>query len=461
MWWTAYDGTKNRIYYAESTNGWDWVNYKLVMETPNQAKGACVIKDGSIYRIWWSEHDGTGFRIMYSTSNDGTAWVDHKLCFGYGIISPDTDKHTTDPHVIKDGSTYRMYCNAVDTVYTLRIYHSEIVDNYAASSTYESPIIDLGSSYQGDLIAMHSDIPPGCSLTLQGRSGSEAKVYGTGIDGVTPKYTNPEHPEKVTGTLFWRAAPYNTLQWKDDSQPTPTYGDAVTIDTTTTKSYKIHDGSQETNFIEVEVAGLYLPAYDTTGTYISSEWTEFSPYPAKSLENLGNNKMLFINRTNTDARLTLAEQSNRFWQYRIEGTTPGSTTWVVRDVILLPRPTNWSNLQVLDTSVETQTEIQNCPRNRYWQWLLLGASNGTETWSFSSFSMRANYFAVDLKPTNFGGYPLYTIGCTNLKRIEINAGVEKIYSIAHSTAEEDLTQINTVERFDGEAAFPGVDLGTE
>jgi len=147
MWWTAYDGTKNRIYYAESTNGWDWVNYKLVMETPNHAKGACVIKDGSIYRIWWSEHDGTGFRILYSTSDDGKLWKNHTLCFGYGIVSPDADKYTTDPRVIKDGSTYRMYWNSIDTGYTHRIYHSEIVDNYAASSSYESPIIDLGSSY--------------------------------------------------------------------------------------------------------------------------------------------------------------------------------------------------------------------------------------------------------------------------------------------------------------------------
>jgi hypothetical protein len=296
--------------------------------------------------------------------------------------------------------------------------------DFSSTSIFESSIIDLGSSFEADMIAIHSDVPGTSTLTLQARSGSEAQAYDTGITGVTPKYTNPDHPVG-TGTLRWDPN-YSTLQWRDNSQPAPDFGDPVTIDVSGT--YKIKDRAEPKNFIEVEVDKTALPPvpYIVEADYLTSEWKPLTPTYPTGLT--GNRKITLINRTNPDSGLQLAKQSNRFWQYRIEGTTNGKETWKVRDVIFIPKPTNWDVLQ------ETAS-VGNCETNRYFQWIILGSTDLLNTWEVYSFKVEARFFGVDLK----GTYPDMGIGCTNLKSAKFSTGGPEIYSISYSAEETELT----------------------
>jgi len=277
---------------------------------------------------------------------------------------------------------------------------------YAATSTYESSIIDLNSDYNGDLVVFYTDIPTGTSLSGQIRSGNAVTLTSGGISGVTGKYTNPEHPNGVSGTLLFTSAD-TTLQWRDDSQATPTYG--VAVDVSAGGTFKIYDGSVTTNFIEVEVDATSLPATDTTATYTTSIWTSFTA-PASLI--LGAYK---ANTFSIDQTTAIA---NRFWQYRINGTTDGSSTWVVKDVIFLPQPTGWGRLE---------TEILNCDAERYWQFLLFGV--GSE-WSFDEIIFSYKHFAQDLK------LPGFIYGNVFLKTVSVNVA-ETLYSLEFSQSETD------------------------
>jgi len=82
--------------------------------------------------------------------------------------------------------------------------------------------------------------------------------------------------------------------------------------------------------------------------------------------------------------------------------------------------------------------------------MLVGATDGTNTWSVSQADLLCKFFAVDLK----GTYPDMGIGCTNLKQIELNSGsTDQIQTIAYSTAEQDLSAFNAVTWIDGETTL--------
>ncbi|MDI6603477.1 MAG: LamG domain-containing protein, partial [Patescibacteria group bacterium] len=61
-------------------------------------------------------------------------------------------------------------------IYNRALSASEIQQHYEAgspahSSTYESSVMDLGSAYSGDLLAIQADVPTGTSLSAQVRAG--------------------------------------------------------------------------------------------------------------------------------------------------------------------------------------------------------------------------------------------------------------------------------------------------
>ncbi|MDO8683572.1 MAG: hypothetical protein Q7N50_08830 [Armatimonadota bacterium] len=96
------------------------------------AVGACVIKDGSTYKMWYtgwngeSEHIGGGienkinYRIGYATSTDGKVWTKYtgsagaNSIFGLGAAGSQDAKGVGQPFVLKEGSTYRMWYEGFD-----------------------------------------------------------------------------------------------------------------------------------------------------------------------------------------------------------------------------------------------------------------------------------------------------------------------------------------------------------
>jgi hypothetical protein len=93
---------------------------------------ACVIADGSNYRMWYTGWDGSseptapglvrqiGFRIGYATSPDGNRWTKHAGAAGAGAVlglgaqgEPDAQA-AAHPSVLKEGARYRMWYECDD-----------------------------------------------------------------------------------------------------------------------------------------------------------------------------------------------------------------------------------------------------------------------------------------------------------------------------------------------------------
>jgi len=196
MWYSGYDGTYYRIYYATSPNGLTWTKYNNAIPSNSDSSSTdgriplgtdtkgddggtrrpAVIKDGSTYKMWYSGSDGTYWRTYYATSSDGLTWTKYNNTTPSNSDSSSTDGRiplgssgkgdetgATAPSVIKDGSTYKMWYSGVDNVSSRgRTFYATSSDgltwiklNNTSPNTYpnpsESPTTD-GRMAQGILL---------------------------------------------------------------------------------------------------------------------------------------------------------------------------------------------------------------------------------------------------------------------------------------------------------------------
>ncbi|MFH1677929.1 MAG: hypothetical protein ABH888_03910 [Patescibacteria group bacterium] len=84
---------------------------------------------------------------------------------------------------------------------------------------------------------------------------------------------------------------------------------------------------------------------------------------------------------------------NIYWQYRLNGTNTITASWLVRSVVLLPKPTNWSKCVDITT---VPTNAQNLALNQYHQTIVIGATNRIANWEFDKTDLVSKFTAIDL-----------------------------------------------------------------
>jgi len=196
MWYSGYDGTYYRIYYATSPDGLTWTKYNNAIPSNSNSSSTdgriplgtdtkgddggtrrpAVIKDGPTYKMWYSGSDGTYWRTYYATSSDGLTWTKYNNAIPSNSDSSSTDGRiplgssgkgdetgASSPSVIKDGSTYKMWYAGTDNVSSYgRTFYATSSDgltwtklNNTSPNTYpnpsESPTTD-GRMAQGILL---------------------------------------------------------------------------------------------------------------------------------------------------------------------------------------------------------------------------------------------------------------------------------------------------------------------
>ena len=135
MWYSGAGAVFGEIGYATSPDGLVWTKYDDETKDPAldgdaiadpvpvlehglggsadsfAASDPSVIKDGETWKMWYTGDDSNRKRIAYATSPDGIAWTK-----GGKVISPEdpgANENYGDgafsPTVVKDGTTYRMY----------------------------------------------------------------------------------------------------------------------------------------------------------------------------------------------------------------------------------------------------------------------------------------------------------------------------------------------------------------
>ncbi len=172
MWYTGKSSAgPSQIGYATSSDGVTWTKYPAnPIITPadvgtwegqpvRNVSGCAVIKNGSLYEMWYTAgtvtvgHNG---QIGYATSLDGITWVHHGPPVLLRGPSPAGDwdgGDVTNPTVIKDGGTYKMwyvghgaalvgigYATSPDGITWTKYNNSATSIPYASSD----PVIKLG-----------------------------------------------------------------------------------------------------------------------------------------------------------------------------------------------------------------------------------------------------------------------------------------------------------------------------
>ena len=124
MWYSAHDGKKYVLGYAESTDGLNWNKHSSpVLSSPNSwatdVVSPYVIKDGNIYKMWFQLTNANvnktakeKFRLAYAESTDGLDWnvVNSNLL---GATQTLDREGVGAPTVLKSGIYYLMWYKSI------------------------------------------------------------------------------------------------------------------------------------------------------------------------------------------------------------------------------------------------------------------------------------------------------------------------------------------------------------
>lgn len=217
MWYSGFDSTNWRIYYATSPNGLTWTKYDNTIPSASDTTSTngriplgsagtadaihayepTVIKDGSTYKMWYNAHRGT-VQIVYATSPDGLTWTKYN-----NLVEPISDTtgtmgriptgslgdvtHVYSPYVIKVGNVYKMWYSGHSTNW--RIYHAAMTP-LPLSETWDNTIKTEGTASSKLTFAPQVDAGTVALWHLDETAGSGAYLKDASPNAVHATPTN-------------------------------------------------------------------------------------------------------------------------------------------------------------------------------------------------------------------------------------------------------------------------------
>ncbi len=242
MWYTGWNGSNWRIFYATSPDSLTWTKYDNTIPAVSDlsstngripvgnagridgtyAYGGRVIIDGSTYKMWYSAYNGSNWRISYATSSDGLNWTKYDNSvpaasnttgtngrIPLGVTGGDT-LYSLNPNVVKDAGTYKMWYGgyaAADS--TARIYYATSPDGLTWTKLDNT--IPAASNTTGT----NGRVPKG---TTGGDTGnvenpmvikdvSTYKMWYIGFDAANWRIYHVTSPDGLTWTKFSNTVP--------------------------------------------------------------------------------------------------------------------------------------------------------------------------------------------------------------------------------------------------------------
>ncbi|MBI2437538.1 MAG: hypothetical protein HYV36_01820 [Lentisphaerae bacterium] len=140
--WTKYNNVAPTNSDTTSTDG--RIPRGLTGGDVTYAGYSAVIKDGDTYKMWYSGYNGTNYRIYYATSPDGLDWTKYDNSIPapsdttstngripLGTSGRGDDRYVYAPAVIKDGNTYKMWYLGDDGAISRWGYQSDLLRDLA------------------------------------------------------------------------------------------------------------------------------------------------------------------------------------------------------------------------------------------------------------------------------------------------------------------------------------------
>jgi hypothetical protein len=131
MWYQGYDGSYWRICYATSPDGVTWTKQGVVLDIgpsgsmdDRHVYGPSIIIDpDNNHHMWYYGSDGSRDRIFYAVSSDGITWLKHGFALDLGPGGSYDDYHVSCPTVIKENDGFhKMWYSGYDGSYRRLMY---------------------------------------------------------------------------------------------------------------------------------------------------------------------------------------------------------------------------------------------------------------------------------------------------------------------------------------------------
>jgi DNA-binding MarR family transcriptional regulator/predicted GH43/DUF377 family glycosyl hydrolase len=167
MWYNYREDGKWKIYYAESSNGIEWIKQGRVLDTGDlgepddqHVSSAAVIKENDdTYRMWYGGHNGDdGYRIYYATSDNGIEWVKQGLAIDHGEPGEGDDNGSGSPcAIIDDDGVYKVWHSGVVDGYDMQVMYAVNSPTFAEKGCLKSVEISLDQKQTWEDLSIDKD----------------------------------------------------------------------------------------------------------------------------------------------------------------------------------------------------------------------------------------------------------------------------------------------------------------
>ena len=276
MWYSGYDGDRNRILYADSPDGVTWTRRGVVidvLQSPwnfDSVALPAVLKEGGTYKMWFSGGfwtDPVTADNYYAESADGVTWNILGVALGRAAAGTWDDTQVTSPNVYRDpGGRYWMFYGGWDGTpggFDIRIGLATSTNGRTFTRTGVDPILGLGptGSWDDAFLVAPFVVP-----------GSPWRMWYTGTDGTNQRLGLAT----ASGPYNWTKSPGNPdfvlgppSSWDDQSVAAA----AILIDGTET--YLYYTGGDGADY-RIGRARL-TPGYAASGSFESQLLDSGSP----------------------------------------------------------------------------------------------------------------------------------------------------------------------------------------
>ena len=461
MWYTGYDGSRNRLLYATSTDGVNWTKQGVAIDIGQPplyfdgVAGGTVLKDGTGYHMWFT---GTfwgigpaGFtdRIYYATSTDATHWSTGNMSLDVGPVGTWDSWYVLFPSVIQDATgVYRMYytggnCAGLDC-HGFGIGLATSMDPAGPFNRWgPNPLLDRGvlgtwnaNGYYGSSVAY-----PEWKMYVQGNNGTNQTIgvasstdgYAWTFEGTQPVWRpNPKEPWESSwvGTPA-RFGSKNWLYYSGSDGNNSRIGLALVIDgyppTGNYTSRVFDSGTNGTSWNRISwegttPSGTSLVVSVRAGDSSSPDgtWSSWTSYAApSSVESMPRTRFIqyraaFATASNTATpeirSVTITYERNRAPNTQLVG--PVETAWVNTTTPVL----RWS-VSDPDADVQQAFEVQLSTDTSFANALDSGVRiSANHSWQTPSLLGSGWYWQVRVEDP-YGAWSAWTISSF---RIDIN-----------------------------------------
>ena len=189
MWYNGASATTQTLLgYARSVDGIQWERFEENRPVLDVATGGnwddfavargSVLYDGERYQMWYEGHSGATWRIGYATSADGVTWergADNPI-IDLGPEGAWDSKVASEPNVLFDGQTYRMWYSGYDgDRYRVGLATAPAV--YNEQGTFVSPPVAGRQPVEWGALTYDLSLPPQTNVRWDVATSDDGKTW--------------------------------------------------------------------------------------------------------------------------------------------------------------------------------------------------------------------------------------------------------------------------------------------